>query len=142
MSCPYFEPAEPHPRANTGAGTLLPLGGVWTGTCHAESRQIVQPDDPALHRLCNIGYARGVCPRFSTNDPGPDAARFTLVEDDGASLRMYYVLERDHRPFAHGPIEFVVEPHAFRIDPEGHLTARQAAAYAASYLRRKSASSR
>jgi hypothetical protein len=138
MSCPYFEPVQPHPRANTATGGLLPLGGVWTGTCHADPQQLIQPDDSALQRLCNIGYARGACPRFPTGDAGPDAARFTLTRDDGASLRMYYVLERDHRPFAHGPIEFAIAAKAVTAAPSGNFTTRQAAAYAASYLRRKS----
>jgi len=140
MSCPYFEPLEPHPRADGATGAMLPLGGVWAGTCHADPQQIVNPDDSVLHRLCNIGYARGVCPRFPSADAGPDAARFTLNQDDGASLRMYYVLERDHRPFAHGAIEFALAGSAFTTAPTGEFTGRQAAAYAASYLQRKSRS--
>lgn len=106
--------------------------------CHADAGHAVLPDDSALHRFCNLGYARGLCPRFPAADPGPDAARFTLTQDDGASLRIYYVLERDHRPFAHGPLEFTTAGGAFAESPAGGLTARQAAAYAASYLRSKS----
>ena len=140
MSCPYFEPLEPHPRANRATGAMLPLGGVWTGTCHADPQQIVNPDESVLLRFCNIGYGRGVCPRFPSADAGPDAARFTLTQDNGAFLRMYYVLERDHRPFAHGAIEFAVAGSTFTAAPPGELTDRQAAAYAASYIRRKSGS--
>lgn len=117
----------------------MPLGGTFTGTCHADPQQPVPPDESALHRLCNIGYARGVCPRFPAADPGPDAARFTLSSDDGATLRMYYVLERDHQPFAHGRLEFTIREQTFADAPRGDLTARQAAAYAASYLERRSA---
>jgi hypothetical protein len=140
MSCPYFDPLEPHPRTGGATLALMPLGGTWTGTCHADPQRAVSPDESALHRLCNMGYARGVCPRFPAADPGPDAARFTLSSDDGATLRIYYVLERDHQPFAHGPLEFAVRERAFIALPAGNLTARQAAAYAASYLERKSAS--
>jgi hypothetical protein len=140
MSCPYFEPIELHPRACGATGSLLPLGGVWTGMCHADREHTAQPDDSVLHRLCNLGYARGVCSRFPEADPGPDAARFTLSRDDGASLRMYYVLERDHQPFAHGSVEYAVAPRVFTPAPAGLFTASQAAAYAASYLERKSAS--
>ncbi len=120
---------------------MLPLGGAWTGTCHAHPWETVQPDDASLERLCNLGYARGVCPRFPSADPGPDAARFTLTRDDGASLRIYYVLERNHQPFAHGPLEFIVGQHVFASAPAGDLTACQAAAYAASYLLYKAAAS-
>ncbi|HUK19657.1 MAG TPA: hypothetical protein VLW65_24720 [Bryobacteraceae bacterium] len=142
MSCPYFEPVEPHPRTNGTPHSMLPLGGAWTGTCHAHPAETVRPDDSLLQRLCNLGYARGVCPRFPAADPGPDAARFTLVRDDGASLRIYYVLERDHQPFAHGPLEFIVGQRAFTSAPAGELTACQAAAYAASYLLCKTTASK
>ena len=98
-------------------------------------------DESALRPLCNLGYARGVCPRFPTDDGGPDAARFTIRQDDGASLRLYYVLERDHQPFAHGPLEFPLDRDGPTTAPAGSLTGRQARAYVASYLRRKAAAS-
>jgi hypothetical protein len=119
---------------------MLPLGDAWTGTCHADPAIAVAPDDSALERLCNLGYARGVCPRFPTGD-GPDAARFTIRQDDGASLRLYYVLERNHQPFAHGPLEFRLDEAVLTTTPAGSLTDRQARAYVASYLRRKAAAS-
>lgn len=139
MSCPYFEPVEPHPRAGGAVLAMLPLGTAWTGMCHANPSEPMHPDDSALHRLCNLGYARGVCPRFSAADPGPDAVRFTLNADDGTSLRIYYVLERDHQPFAHGPLEFMIGQRSFAAPPVGDLTASQGAAYASSYLQRKAA---
>jgi hypothetical protein len=117
---------------------MLPLGDAWVGTCHADAAETAAPDDAALHRLCNLGYARGICPRFPNAD-GPDAARFTIRQDDGASLRLYYVLERNHHPFAHGPMEFRLDQGALAAAPAGTLTDRQARAYAASYLRRKAA---
>jgi hypothetical protein len=120
---------------------LLPLGTAWTGTCHANAAEPMYPDDSELRRLCNLGYARGVCPRFPIADPGPDAVRFTLNADDETSLRIYYVLERDHQPFAHGPLEFVVGRRSFASPPVGGLTASQGAAYAACYLQRKAAAS-
>ena len=139
MSCPYFDPVERHPRAAGAQLALWPLGDAWTGACHADPRGPARPDECAIERLCNLGYARGVCPRFPADDHGPDAARFTLRQDDGASLRLYYVLERDHQPFAHGPLEFPLDREVFTTAPAGTLTARQARAYIASYLRRKAA---
>ena len=141
MSCPYFEPLEPHPRASGAPFGLLPLGGAWTGACHADPAGAVRPEDSALHRFCNLGYARGSCPRFPADDPGPDAVRFTISGHQDGSLRLYYVLERDHRPFAHGPLEYAIARGAFTSAPAGNLTARQAAAYASNYLRRQSAAS-
>jgi hypothetical protein len=64
--------------------------------------------------------------------------RFTISHDDGAMLRLYYVMERDHHPFAHGPLEYSIAGSAFAEAPSGELFRRQAEAYAASYLRRKS----
>ncbi len=120
---------------------MLPLGDAWTGICRAVPDQPFQPDDSLLDTLCNFGYVRGHCARFPA-DHGPDAARFTIVSDDGAFLRLYYVLERDHRPFAHGPLEFSVAQDELTTPAEGAWTAAQARAYAASYLRRQGESER
>jgi hypothetical protein len=116
---------------------MLPLGGAWAGICRATADDPWQPGEPALERRCNLGYARGECARFPQGD-GPDAARFTISSDDGATLRLYYVLERDHHPFAHGPLEYSIAAAA--VVPavgRGDTLDAQAAAYAASYLRRK-----
>jgi len=141
MSCPYFEPVEPLPYAAASRRAMLPLGDAWAGTCRAVPDQPTHPDDSLLDPFCNLGYARGHCARFPA-DCGPDAVRFTLVSDDRASLRLYYVLERDHRPFAHGPLEFSVAQGDLITPAEGGLTSRQARAYAVSYLRRRSESDR
>jgi hypothetical protein len=119
---------------------MLPLGGAWSGICRAIPVDPWQPEAADLERRCNLGYARGVCSRFP-DDSGPDAIRFTVSRDEGAVLRLYYVAERDHHPFAHGPLEFsrtgaVAPPHAC-----GEILDAQARAYAASYLRRKSEAS-
>jgi len=141
MSCPCFEPIEPRPHAADPRRAMLPLGDAWTGFCRAVPDQLHQPDDSVLDAYCNLGYARGRCARFPAAC-GADAARFTIVSDDGAVLRLYYVLERDHRPFAHGPLEFSVAQGALTTPTEGELTGLQARAYAASYLRRRPESDR
>jgi hypothetical protein len=137
MSCPYFDPERPNARAAGSQHSYLPLGDAWTGTCRADARHPDQPDEASMLSLCNIGYARGTCPRFPAEDAGPDAARFTIAADDGASLRIYYVLERDHKPFAHGPLDCAAGESTFHCNPAGDLTAKQALAYLASYLKRK-----
>jgi len=141
MSCPCFDPTEPRRHGADARGAMLPLGGAWTGFCRAVPNEPFRPDDSLLEPICNLGYARGRCARFPA-DGGADAVRFTMVSDDGAALRLYYVLERDHRPLAHGPLEFSVARNELTTPAEGALTAAQARAYAASYLRRRSESGR
>ena len=79
-----------------------------------------------------------MCARFPGGD-GPDAVRFTVQAADEARLRLYYVVERDHHPYAHGPLEFRRALGTLVNPPEGELLGRQALAYARSYLLRKAA---
>jgi hypothetical protein len=138
MPCPYFHPRAPRVDAADPQSAMLPLGGAWTGACRAIPDQPWQPESPGAERRCNLGYARGECPRFPALD-GPDAIRFTINRDEGDSLRLYYVAERDHHPFAHGPLEYSVASGAIAgTAGASEILAAQAAAYAASYLRRKS----
>ena len=115
---------------------MLPLGDAFAGTCCAVSGRPWQPDPASSRLLCNLGYARGRCDRFPP-DTGPDAVRFTIRRDEGAILHIYYVLERDHHPFAHGPLEFVPATGTFAATPASPQFDQQARAYVASYLRRK-----
>ncbi len=134
MSCPYFDPVAPQVGGSGPESAMLPLGDAWTGICRAVPDQPWQPDHATLGRCCNLGYARGHCARFPRDD-GPDAVRFAVSGDDGATVQLYYVIERDHHPFAPGPLE-----HTSAGVPEASpLLARQAQAYAQSYLRRKEA---
>jgi hypothetical protein len=119
---------------------MLPLGDDWAGTCVAAPQVPWQPDAVSLRTLCNLGYAREACKRFP-NDSGPDAVRFAIAGDDGATLRLYYVVERDHHPFAHGALAWSRTAGAFHDAPRTQPFHRQACAYVESYLRRKSAAS-
>ncbi len=135
MSCPYFYPVRL--RSQSGpAGALFPLGACWSGECRTAPEAPAAVDEGMLRSACNLGYARGRCPRFPA-EPAPDAARFTIRADDGATVRLYYVQERDHHPFAHGALEYS-RAQAALVDPppDGNL-ARQAQAYTESYLLRK-----
>jgi hypothetical protein len=136
MACPYFFPVSPRTEGASPQHAMLPLGDAWTGFCQALPDRGCQPDEPILRTLCNLGYARGVCSRFPSG-AGPDAVRFTISRDDGQTLRIYYVVERDHHPFSHGPLEYSVASGAFAEPPEGEIICRQAQAYVESYLRRK-----
>ncbi len=137
MSCPYFYPLKPQASVGNGQNALLPLGDLWTGQCRATPLHPCRPDDAALRPLCNLGYARGNCARFPASPELPDAVRFTISGDQDSLLRLYYVIERDHHPFAHGSLEYSRTSSAFSNLPGGENFERQAGAYVESYLRRK-----
>ncbi|MBZ5726643.1 MAG: hypothetical protein LAP87_16790 [Acidobacteriia bacterium] len=136
MSCPYFCPVAPRARGAGPESAMLPLGDEWAGVCRAAPDPPPEPEEAILRSLCNFGYARGSCTRFP-GDEGPDAVRFSVSRDDGASLRIYYVMERDHHPFAHGPLEYSLAAAAFVNPPLREIAIRQATAYVESYLRRQ-----
>jgi hypothetical protein len=137
VSCPYFHPETPRLDAGDPHTAMLPLGGFWSGVCRAVQEHAWRPDSLESERRCNLGYARGICARFPTSN-GPDAIRFAITRDDGATLRIYYAAERDHHPFAHGPLEYSYAAASLTGDPGvGKLLRAQAEAYAASFVRRK-----
>jgi hypothetical protein len=141
MACPYFHALKPRIRTGNSRAAMLPLGDLWEGLCRADPDVAWEPDETTLLSFCNMGYARGGCDRFPAGD-GPDAARFTIAGNDAAGLHLYYVLERDHRPWSHGPLEFSPDGAAFLGPPTGETTLRLARAYVESYLRRISEASR
>jgi hypothetical protein len=138
MACPYFYPLQPGTRAVSPRDPMLPLGDAWAGVCRSVPEGPSSPDDAAIRPLCNLGYARGKCSRFPAGD-GPDAVRFAITGDYGAGLRISYVVERDHHPFAHGRLDYSIATGAFAERPAGETLERQAQAYAESYRRRKTA---
>jgi hypothetical protein len=135
MACPYFYPVEAH-----AGSAMLPLGAWWSGVCHAlpgaPPAEAGAPGGGPCDTHCNLGYARGDCPRFPDGE-GPDAVRFTITGHDSTAIRICYVIERDHHPFAHGRLEYSPAAAAFLAPPETATLARQAQAYVESYLRRK-----
>jgi hypothetical protein len=142
VACPYFYPLEPEgggtPQSLSSSSAhhdaMLPLGGRWRGTCRAHMESAAEPEE-SMRPVCNLGYARGVCRHFPAGD-GPDAVRFTVTGDAGGRLALYYVVERDHHPFAHGPLEYTRDTGAI-VTPPDETLCRQAQAYAESYRRRK-----
>jgi len=130
MACPYFYPVE----ARAGSA-MLPLGGRWTGQCRAVPGA-VSAGDGGDGLDCNLGYARGKCARFPGGE-APDAVRFAVSSHETTGIGIYYVVERDHHPFAHGRLEYVPARAAFAAPPEDATLARQAEAYVENYLRRK-----
>ena len=137
MACPYFFPVRPRDALAGRQNAMLPLGDLWSGECRAEPDRPCEAAETDLRPLCNLGYARGACVRFPAAPELPDAVRFSVAADEGTLLRLYYVVERNHHPFAHGPLEYATDRGAFNSPPESGNLNRQALAYLESYLRRK-----
>jgi len=136
MSCPYFYPVEAvEGRLPAPADALMPLGDFWDGVCQAVSGHPHRPDDPALLRFCNLGYARGNCAHFPAGD-GPDAVRFAIARDLGDTIRIQYAVETEHHPFAHGRLEYSRVRGEYVEWPADALLRSKALAYVWSYLRR------
>ncbi len=104
---------------------MLPLGGMWSGTCCADAGR-------AGGTVCNLGYARGRCPRFP-GDATQDAVRFALATATPEAVTIRYSIERDHRHCGHGTLELPVGQAPWPVQT---LLERQARAYLHSYLRR------
>ena len=124
MACPYFDPGE---RVRGSSGSL---GDLYAGQCRAGDWR---PDEQTIANRCNLGYARGYCSWFPANG-GPDAVRFSVSKDDQSGITILYSIERDHRPFSNGALEFSTMTGAFAAAPES--VTRLAGAYVRSYLRR------
>ena len=134
MACPYFYPTErldektKHPR--------LPLGDPYTGLCRVDPMRDWRPDDATLRHSCNLGYARGRCPRFP-KEAGPDATRFSVTGDQDGLLTIFYVSEQGHTPLEHGTLEYSATMGRFLRGHSNRLLQKQAQAYVDSYLLRK-----
>lgn len=140
MACPYFQAVSPRSQTDRTRSAMLPLGDAWDGVCRAIPDSPREPDEITLISCCNMGYARGCCPRFPADD-GPDAARFTIAADGPETLRVYYVLERDHHPWSHGPLEFSRTGASLAGQAASEATLGLARAYVEGYLRRVSEAS-
>jgi len=134
MACPYFYPEEKWKGKLAGRAPQFPLGDFYEGACRAGDAEF-RPDWDTLRERCNMGYARCQCPRFPEN-AGPDAVRFTIVQDREAAIALYYVIEKNHAPYQHGPLEYDRATGALRATPANAALGNQARAYVESYLRR------
>jgi hypothetical protein len=111
-----------------------PLGDTWSGRC-CSPQGAWQPDSDTARQLCNFGYARERC--WHMPEDGPDAVRFAISHDREGLIRIYWVMEKSHLPFAHGPLAYFSESGVFDPPHTDPCIARQAQAYVSSYLRRK-----
>jgi hypothetical protein len=114
----------------------LPLGDPYRGVCCSEPSRSFHPPESSQRDVCNHGYARGRCDRFPGDSPG-DAIRFSITGDDGARLRLTFIVEKDHAPADHGAIEGRAEEiQSIRLR-ENDVMSGQARAFLESYLRRR-----
>ena len=113
----------------------MPLGDLWRGVCRAEAAPFT-PDGSAVTELCNMGYARGRCARYPEAD-ARDAVRLLIARDRDELIRIEYVVERDHHPYASGALEYSRALGGFAGSNAVTIIERQALAYLQSYLRRR-----
>jgi hypothetical protein len=133
VACPYFYPTGPLDALLWRAPAHLPLGDA----CGGECRACDTPAMPSLEELthwCNLGYARGQCPRFPAAPGTPDAARYVVTRDEDGVINIAFALECGHRPAGHGVLQY--RDGAICGDC-GENVRRQALFYARAYLRRK-----
>jgi hypothetical protein len=135
MACPYFYPVERMQQATGKKAPPMPLGDAWCGLCRASPESEWLPDSGTMQQLCNFGYAREKCERFPRD--GPDAVRFAISHDQDGLIRIYWVMEKSHLPFAQGPLEYSRVDGCFKTAHPDTRIAQQAQAYLSSYLRRK-----
>jgi len=128
MACPYFDPGE---RLPLSSGSL---GDLYAGRCQADAGETWQPDDQTVADQCNLGYARGRCAHFPPGG-GPDSVRFSITRHESPLIRILYAMERDHRPFSNGALEYSTRSGQFEGAPVAGIQ-RLAGAYVRSYLRR------
>jgi hypothetical protein len=136
VACPYFFPLKSRDDDFDPRSAMLPLGGRWEGECRARAAP-GRPEPENLNGICCLGYARDRCAAFPQNDQSADAVRFHIVRDTGDRIELYCVLERDHHPYAHGPLEYSLLTGSLREAPFGAIIQRQAEAYVESYRARK-----
>ena len=126
------------PQATGKKTPPMPLGDTWSGICRAAQNDGWQPDAHTAQQLCNFGYAREKCARVPAG--GADAVRFSISDDRDGLIRIYWVVEKDHLPSAHGRLEYSCTDHGFKIAHADACIAQQAQAYIGGYLRRKTRS--
>jgi hypothetical protein len=126
VACPFFLPVR---RLGSGGWNPAPrvsLGDAYGGFCHALASSPFEPPEGVQRDLCNCGYARQRCSHFPENGAA-DAVRFSVTGDQDGRITLIYILEKDHAPMEHRPLD----PAHEALEP----LASQARAFVESYLR-------
>ena len=141
MACPFFMPMVQLENGIWLHAQRLPLGCGWSGQCTAPGHEGESPSQEELQEFCNLGYANA-CARLP-RDRAWDSVRFgvrtVFVEEQtqGERVQLRYVCERDHRPIAHGFLEFDVASDAWRMRHADARVQRMAECYLAAYCEKK-----
>jgi hypothetical protein len=135
MACPFFDPAGRVDGEWAGPGRY-PLGALHSGVCRARPSEPLLPSQDILRQYCNFGYARGQCPDFP-EEGAPDAVRFGIAGDHAGLVRIHYVAESDHHPFAYSLLEYDTASGRLLTQIEPELALNQARTYIEHYLQRK-----
>jgi hypothetical protein len=134
MACPYFEPVA---KLEDGAWSVpprLPLGGSYSGVCHAPCPETRNSDAEISRELCNTGYARGRCRCFPFDAPA-DAIRFSVLGEADGVLSVQYILEKEYFPLEYGVLEYAAASGGFRESIAGGPMLRQALLFVENHLR-------
>ena len=168
MACPFFRPSHRLDQGGWDRPPRLPLGDPYSGVCVAHPAEpFAAPDEltrtpgaeeeasfpvgmevragpvrvseETQRELCNCGYARGKCQQFPEDGVG-DAVRFSITGVTGGLVKLVYVVEKNHAPIEHGPLEYIdgqfLNGKTGEI-PLGETLTAQARAFVESYLRRR-----
>ena len=136
MACPFFLPVGRLGSNGWNPAPRLPLGEAYGGSCQAPAGVAeagggpFEPPESVQRDLCNCGYARQRCSHFPV-DGAADAVRFSVTGYQEGRVTLVYILEKDHAPVEHGPLD----PAREAREP----LASQARAFVESYLRQRAA---
>jgi hypothetical protein len=150
MACPYFMPVTKLENGKWPHPARLPLGSGWSGHCTAPGHESEIPSQDVLEAFCNLGYASSCnwtprerpwdAVRFAVSAP-PDPAAPNKGQDVAAVparvLILRYACERDHRPVAHGDLEFDLSRSTWLRGHDDARIQKMAECFLESYLKKK-----
>jgi hypothetical protein len=122
VACPFFRPLR---KLDWSTGRA-PLGAMFEGEC--------ANGGTGNTKLCNFGYARGLCAAFPDAE-APDAVRFSVAGNAKGVVRVVWVLEKAHAPVEHGILEYRESTGEF-IEKARGVLGEQAQAFVSNYLSR------
>jgi hypothetical protein len=115
----------------------LPLGDPCRGHCTTGLDTAAQPCLDEIRKLCNLGYARGRCPRFPAAYDGADAIRFSITRHEGDAVGLVCIFEKDYSPGRYSAMIYDTRAARFTTPMESPCLEAQARKFVDSYLNRK-----
>jgi hypothetical protein len=141
MACPFFMPTVKLENGIWLHAQRLPLGCGWSGHCTAPGHEGEIPSQEELQEFCNLGYA-GACSRMP-RERDWDSVRFGVKalclegQKQRERFQVRYVCEREHRPVAHGLLEFDIDSEEWRPRHADARVQRMAECFLAAYFQKK-----